>query len=144
MKQIEAIPASPATTPVPRSGAPARDHFRRDARPGGEVAVRYALVSSGRRARPRAARTCNIGVGGAFIATRHPPAPGTVLSLAVEGLPGGAELSLRAEVRWVSEGRSAPARGMGVRFEGLSADERDRLADFLASLTEAVDHDELL
>src|SRR5262245_2732593 len=87
-----------------------RTHFRGKPRPGRKVAFEYVIDGSD----PARAFTRNIGVGGAFIVTKLPAPPGTLMSvtLLVPGGPG--RISVRAEVRWAVPEGDPP--GMGVKF----------------------------
>lgn len=84
------------------------------------------------------AHTKNIGVGGAFIVTPHPPKVGTQLRLTIEMPNTGSSLEVRAEIRWLSNSGDV---GMGVRFAGLDVDQLLALNEYFASLTATVDHD---
>lgn len=77
------------------------------------------------------ARTRNIGVGGAFIATAPLPAVGTTLTLELRLPTSDQTFSLPAVVRWASE----TAGGMGVQFVGVDVDVLLELNDYFSSLT---------
>ena len=104
--------------------------FRGKPRPGRRVAVEYSVGDG--PARP--AYTCNIGVGGAFIATESPEPPGTLLALLLR-LPSSEEpVRLRAEVRWNAPPVAGSVAGMGVRFFGLDVEQLLVLNEYFASL----------
>lgn len=65
---------------------------------------------------------------GAFIRTAKPTAPETILHLLLEA-PGG-EIRAQAVVR-----RSIPGEGMGVEFQSMSKDDRDRFESLLGLVT---------
>ncbi len=110
-----------------------RTHFRGKPRPGRKVDVEYVIDGGA----PARAYTRNIGVGGAFIVTKEPHAPGTLMAvtLLVPGGPG--KISVRAEVRWAVPEGDPP--GMGVKFLALEVDELLELNEYFASLTGADD-----
>lgn len=77
--------------------------------------------------------TRNIGVGGAFIVTDTPPAPGTHLMLRLHVPAPTNQIEVKAEVRWTSSVDGA--LGMGVKFYGLDVEELLQLNEYFASLT---------
>ncbi len=79
------------------------------------------------------AHTRNIGVGGAFIVTATPPAPGTHLLLTLHVPTPAKHIEVKAEVRWTSSVDGAT--GMGVKFYGLDVEELLQLNEYFASLT---------
>jgi hypothetical protein len=82
-------------------------------------------------------------VGGAFIVTDDPQPRGTELTVTLVLGPDGGELAVAASVRWVAEGGEDDDRGMGVRFQGLTAEQARALDRHLAALPAVVDHDDL-
>jgi uncharacterized protein (TIGR02266 family) len=71
-----------------------------------------------------------ISEGGIFLATPHPPAPGTPLHLQLEGLDDDEEaLEVEGVVVWTREASSenGPA-GMGIRFTHLDEVQREAVA----------------
>lgn len=121
--------------------------------------VRYRILEGGQLGDEQRAYTKNIGVGGAFILTPHPPPPGTALQIAVTVPVTSRPLELRGDVRWViaDAGEPPPAeelvpsdadddesdeRGMGVKFAGLDVDQLMALNEYFGSLTSTMDHDE--
>ncbi len=81
--------------------------------------------------------TRNINEGGVFIATDRPAELGTRVSLEFE-LPGGAG-TVRAlgRVAWTQSGQQPGPdrrRGMGVEFEELDRDARERINEFVRRL----------
>lgn len=87
------------------------------------VRVRYREVSLRRPEREYLKGVAeNVSLGGMFIATRRPPAPGAVVSLVFDAgdRGGAAPVKAKAIVCWRRRWRSP--QGMGVRFiefEGL-------------------------
>ena len=125
-----------------------RGHFRGKARPGRRVEVRYRILEGGQLGDEQRAFTKNIGVGGAFIMTTHPPPPGTALQIALSVPAASRALEVRGDVRWVidelepdaegeaaSDGSSDDERGMGVKFAGLDVDQLMALNEYFGSLT---------
>jgi uncharacterized protein (TIGR02266 family) len=83
---------------------------------------------------PVAATTRDIGVGGAFIATDQPCMVGSALDVDID-VPGQTRpISLRAEVRWVTEATPERDGGMGVKFASLDVDALLALSDFFAQI----------
>ncbi len=122
-----------------------RDHFRGKPRPGRRVEVRYRVIDAGEPGEEQRAFTKNIGVGGAFILTPDPPAPGTDLTIALVVPQARHPIEVAGEVRWIIDGKhDEPERehGMGVKFNGLDVDQLLALNEYFASLTATVDHDE--
>ena len=131
-----------------------RGHFRGKARPGRRVEVRYRILEGGQLGDEQRAFTKNIGVGGAFIMTTHPPPPGTALQIALNVPAASRALEVRGDVRWViadadaePDEENAPVaaddeRGMGVKFAGLDVDQLMALNEYFGSLTSTMDHDE--
>jgi uncharacterized protein (TIGR02266 family) len=79
--------------------------------------------------------TRNVNEGGVFIKTGKPAAAGTLVHLEFE-LPGGAgtiKASGRVTHAQDRENAYEPA-GMGVRFEDLDADARERINEFVRRL----------
>ena len=72
-------------------------------------------------------RVQTLGLGGLFILTPEPPAPGEVIHLYLE-IPGG-EVRARAVVR-----SSAQGKGMGVEFTSMDPAARGRLHKLLTRL----------
>jgi uncharacterized protein (TIGR02266 family) len=116
-------------------------HFRGKPRPGRRVEVKYQVVDPHETGPEQAAFTSNIGIGGAFIVTPDPAPPGSALHVLVTMPPGGRRITVKGEVRWISDGDEDPVHGMGVKFSGLGVEETVALNEYFASLTETVDHD---
>lgn len=96
------------------------------------VRVRYATVDA-----LFSEFTRNINEGGLFIATDRPAEEGTRVTLEFE-LPGAAG-TIRAvgRVAWIQSGdQPGPVGrpGMGVEFEDLDHDARERINDFIRKL----------
>ena len=120
-----------------------RGHFRGKARPGRRVEVRWRVVESSQLSDEQRAYTKNIGVGGAFIITPHPPPPGTSLQIALSVPATARALEVRGDVRWVvADVSDADEQGMGVKFAGLDVDQLMALNEYFGSLTSTIDHDE--
>jgi len=77
----------------------------------------------------------DISATGIFIKTEKPEEAGTQLNLRFTPADGGEALELEGEVIWVNEYRPGhPANlnpGMGVRFIGLTPEQRHRLDQFV-------------
>jgi uncharacterized protein (TIGR02266 family) len=120
-----------------------RGHFRGKARPGRRVEVRYRILDGGQLGDEQRAYTKNIGVGGAFIITPHPPPPGTALQIALTVPAASRPLEVRGDVRWVVDREEdTHEHGMGVKFGGLDVDQLMALNEYFGSLTSTMDHDE--
>ena len=122
-----------------------RGYFRGKPRPGRRVEVRYRVLDGTDQPPEHLAFTKNIGVGGAFILTPEPPAPGAELQIALTVPNARNPIEVTAEVRWIVDGKhDEPERehGMGVRFFGLDVDQLLALNEYFASLTSTVDVDE--
>src|SRR5262249_22339113 len=121
-----------------------RGHFRGKSRPGRRVAVRFRL-DDGKTGEMHDAHTKNVGVGGAFILSTHPPPPGSTLQLELQIPNSHRPLELAPNARWTITGkRNEPAdeHGMGVKFSGLDVDQLLVLNEYFATLTSTVDLDE--
>ena len=110
-----------------------RNHFRGKPRPGRRVDVEYVLAGG----KPLKAFTRDVGVGGAYIVTTDPAAPGTPLQVTLLVPGGDGRVSVRAEVRWAAPAGDPP--GMGVKFLALEVDELLQLNEYFSSLTGADD-----
>jgi len=108
-----------------------RSHYRGKPRPGRRVEVSYLVAPADASSEPQRAYTRNIGVGGAFVVTDAPPAPGTSLTLSIHVPTAEAPIEVAGEVRWA--GVDPP--GMGVRFDGLTVEDLLQLNEYFASLT---------
>ncbi len=76
----------------------------------------------------------NINEGGIFVETETPPEPGTPVDLQFS-LPGSDQLvRARGTVVRVSEGDSGDPQGMGIEFEDLDTDNRERIDDLVRDL----------
>lgn len=110
-----------------------RKSFRGKPRPGRRVEVEYRVGDGA----PVSAYTRNIGVGGAFIVTNTPPAPGTTITIVLHVPTVAQPIEVKAEVRW--QGKSAEGQathlGMGVKFFGLEVDRLLELNEYFASQT---------
>ena len=120
-----------------------RSHFRGKPRPGRRVEVTYCVIDdNGEESEPSRAFTRNIGVGGAFIETDDPPAPGSALVVSVHVPTSKKKIALRGEVRWIADGELDVVHGMGVKFHGLEVDHLLELNEYFTSLTGALDQDD--
>jgi PilZ domain len=72
-------------------------------------------------------RVENLGLGGLFVCTQHPPAVGTTLQLLFKAPEG--EVRVRATVRNLD-----PGRGMGVAIVSMEQEHRARLDRWLRRL----------
>ena len=122
-------------------------HFRKTARPGRRLSVRFALADDDDLApealeATEAAFTVNIGVGGAFVVTEDPLPPGSRLVLHFTVPPVNRRVAIHGEVRWIADGEEDELHGMGVKFHGLAGDELRALNEYFASLSSTLDHDE--
>jgi PilZ domain len=70
----------------------------------------------------------NLGLGGLYIRTMEPPAPGTFIQLLLDAPTG--EVRASAVVQ-----RSKPEEGMGVKFVAMQQEDRARFARWLKRLT---------
>lgn len=71
--------------------------------------------------------TRDINEGGLFIETRDPRPPGTEVSLHFT-LPGEADpVATTGRVVWTTSGEDGRPAGMGVEFEGLASEARERI-----------------
>ncbi len=76
----------------------------------------------------------NINEGGIFVETETPPERGTCVDLQFS-LPGSDQLvCARGTVVRVSEGDSGDRQGMGIEFEDLDRDNRERIDDLVRNL----------
>jgi len=70
----------------------------------------------------------NLGLGGLYIRTPEPPAPGTFIQLLLDAPTG--EVRARAIVQ-----RSKPKAGMGVKFIAMQQEDRARFVRWLERLS---------
>ncbi len=105
------------------------DERRRSARTQLLVRVEYSTVDE-----LFSEFTQDINEGGLFIETEKPQDTGTEVSLRFN-LPGSSDaLQTTGRVVWVrSHGGSAPA-GMGIEFDELTRDDRQRINEMIRSL----------
>jgi len=112
-----------------------RAHFRGKSRPGRRLEVTYRRADAP-DAPPARAHTKNVGVGGAFIVTRHPEPIGTALAIELRVPTADRAPRVTAEVRWATDGGDDPdAAGIGVKFDTLDVDQTLALSEYFASLT---------
>jgi hypothetical protein len=106
-----------------------RRHFRGKARPGRQIPVRFrrADVTEWTNAETR-----NVGVGGAFIATKMQVPVGTPLVIELAVPTADRTFELTALVRWAATGDDP---GVGVQFVDVDIDVLLELNDYFASLT---------
>jgi type IV pilus assembly protein PilZ len=82
------------------------------------------------------ASLANISEMGIFVRTTEPLVVGTRLTLSFAP-PGHEPFKLQGQVAWVNKLRANgdnPNPGMGVRFIGLTADERERLVEVIRAI----------
>jgi uncharacterized protein (TIGR02266 family) len=78
--------------------------------------------------------TRNINEGGLFIETENPPPTDTRVALQFK-LPGSdVPLQARGRVAWVQSAGEDGPEGMGVEFENLGHDARDRIDELVRGL----------
>lgn len=78
----------------------------------------------------------NISLMGIFVRSEDPLPPGTVLTLRFSP-PGGEAMEIEGEVMWINPVRPGGENinpGMGVRFLGLTPDQRERLVDLVRTI----------
>ncbi len=83
------------------------------------------------------ASIANLSALGVFVASREPLPLGTRVTLSFRPPGFGDPLVVDGEVQWVNPARLlAPTinPGMGIRFVGLTADERARLVELVATI----------
>jgi uncharacterized protein (TIGR02266 family) len=69
-----------------------------------------------------------------FIETDAPADPDTEVQLSFR-LPGGDDpVKIEGRVAWVSDGTLGKPRGMGIQFQALSREVRDRINEVVRSL----------
>jgi type IV pilus assembly protein PilZ len=77
----------------------------------------------------------DISATGIFVRTNSPEPPGTQLNLRFTPPSADSPLELEGEVIWINPYRPGQPDnlhpGMGIRFIGLSDDDRGRLQDFI-------------
>ena len=79
--------------------------------------------------------TADISAGGLFVATYDIRPIGAEVNLEFT-LPGGHEVKVKGEVRWVKDpidSDSDGSPGMGVKFEGLSEADRVAIEEFISN-----------
>ncbi len=106
-----------------------RQHFRGRPRPGRVLPVRFRADGHTGWV---AAETRNIGVGGAFIASRNVQPIGTALVVEITLPTTDQAFPVPAVVRWASHDDGG---GMGVQFVDVDVDILLELNDYFASLT---------
>jgi hypothetical protein len=102
------------------------DERRTAVRVAKPLEIRYAANCP-----PIAARTSDLSESGAFVDTPEPLAAGSLVDFWL-ALPDGAPdrpVAGRARVVWAQ-----PTVGMGLAFEGLAREDRDRIKFYVASV----------
>ncbi|MBI5533859.1 MAG: PilZ domain-containing protein [Deltaproteobacteria bacterium] len=74
--------------------------------------------------------TEDISEGGIFVATHVAEPIGSLVELTLELGDGAEPIAFKGRVRWL---RECEPQGMGVMFEGLSAEHQARIAAFMRS-----------
>jgi uncharacterized protein (TIGR02266 family) len=85
----------------------------------------------------------DISATGIFVRTNSPEPPGTRLNVRFTPPPDDTPLELEGEVIWINPYRPGQPDnlhpGMGIRFIGLSDDDRGRLQDFIKTFAYLAD-----
>lgn len=85
----------------------------------------------------------DISATGIFVRTNSPEEPGTRLNLRFTPHGADSPLELEGEVIWINPYRPGQPDnlhpGMGIRFVGLTDDDRDRLHDFIKTFAYLAD-----
>ncbi len=85
----------------------------------------------------------DISATGIFVRTNSPESPGTRLNLRFTPHGAASPLELEGEVIWINPYRPGQPDnlhpGMGIRFIGLSDDDRGRLQDFIKTFAYLAD-----
>lgn len=63
--------------------------------------------------------TVDLGMGGAFVQTRHLPSVGEAVVVLLKSPTAWDPLELGGRVRWVHDGLAGKERGFGVKFDPL-------------------------
>ncbi len=73
----------------------------------------------------------NLGAGGMFVHSEHPPQTGTVLDLSftIPSIPG--EFRVKGRVVWTRDPEEGGEAGMGIEFLDLTQEDRLHLAVFV-------------
>jgi uncharacterized protein (TIGR02266 family) len=102
---------------------------RRSERAGLEIPVDYSTVDAF-----FAEFSANINEGGLFVETDAPAEPETAVELSFR-LPGAKDpVKVEGRVAWVSDGTRGQPRGMGIEFQALSPEVRERINEVVRSL----------
>jgi uncharacterized protein (TIGR02266 family) len=102
---------------------------RRSERTGLEIPVDYSTVDAF-----FTEFSSNINEGGLFVETEAPADPGTVVQLSFRLPETRDPLKVEGRVAWVSDGTRGQPRGMGIEFQALSAELRERINQVVRSL----------
>jgi len=78
--------------------------------------------------------TRNVNEGGLFIETESPPPTDTRVSLQFKLPGGGAPIQARGRVAWIQTPGSDEPAGMGVEFENLGPEARERIDEIVRGL----------
>ncbi|HEU5056420.1 MAG TPA: TIGR02266 family protein [Kofleriaceae bacterium] len=117
-----------------KAGDSAVDHDPKDRRQWQRVLVDLE-VDYGNQDNYLFAYIRDISATGIFVRTNSPEAPGTRLNLRFTPPSADSPLELEGEVIWINPYRPGQPDnlhpGMGIRFIGLSDDDRGRLQDFI-------------
>ncbi len=82
----------------------------------------------------------DISEGGLFVATHNLRSVGTVVDLEFV-LPGGHEVRVQGEVRWVKDPLNSDSQpGVGVQFVGLEDEDKQAIQEFISN-REPIFHD---
>lgn len=75
--------------------------------------------------------TTDLGMGGAFVRTRHLPNVGESVVVLLTSPTAWDELELAGRVRWVHDGTAGKARGFGVKFDAVDPTRAKALHELL-------------
>jgi uncharacterized protein (TIGR02266 family) len=108
-----------------------------------EMRVRFETdVSMGAEGRLLTGLSGDVSMGGMFVATFRPVAPGTRLSLRFR-LPTG-QVMATGVVRWTRDARPGVVAGMGIEFVGLGDLDRATLKRFCGDRPRFLAYDEIV
>jgi uncharacterized protein (TIGR02266 family) len=74
----------------------------------------------------------NIGGGGVFVETFYPMEIGAPVDLEILMRPDSAPVRILGEVVWIKDSSEGSTSGMGIQFQEMSAEDRQRLDSILS------------